>query len=95
MRALPFAFLVLVACDSPSVAFRDAVTLQAEAGGSLFSIHAKANRVEVYRISREWRPKREVILARSRAAIEKGTGCRVVDGTLTGDQAIQRAEIAC
>ena len=77
------------------MAFRDAVTVRAEAGGSLFSIHAKGDRVEVYRISREWRPNRAVILARSAEAIRKGTGCDVVEGSLSGDQAIQRAKIDC
>lgn len=87
----------LAACDSPSPQFmhRDTVTTRIEVEGSTFSVHQRQNWVEVYRTGFEALPRVPVILARSKIAIEQATGCKVVEGSLSGDQAIQRAEINC
>ncbi|MCI2395791.1 hypothetical protein [Aliiroseovarius sediminis] len=87
----------LAACDSPSPQFMTADTTvkKASVDGSTFSVHRRENRVEVYRTSIEALPRLPVILARSEKAIEQATGCRVVAGSLSGDQAIQSAEIDC
>lgn len=87
----------LAACDSPSPQFmhRDTATTRIEVEGSTFSVHQRENWVEVYRVGFEALPRVPVILARAKVAIEQATGCKVVKGSLTGDQAIQRAEIDC
>ena len=87
----------LAACDSPSPQFmhRDTATTRVEIEGSTFSVHQRENWVEVYRIGFEALPRGPVILARAKIAIEQATGCTVVKGSLSGDQAIQRAEIDC
>lgn len=87
----------LAACDSPSPQFmhRDTATTRIEVEGSTFSVHQRQNWVEVYRTGFEALPRVPVILARSKIAIEQATGCKVVEGSLSGDQAIQRAEINC
>ncbi|TQV66402.1 hypothetical protein [Aliiroseovarius halocynthiae] len=74
---------------------RDTATTRIEVEGSTFSVHQRENWVEVYRIGFEVLPRLPVILARSKTAIEQATGCTVVEGSLSGDQAIQRAEIDC
>lgn len=91
------AISALAACDSPSPQFmhRDTATTRVEIEGSTFSVHQRENWVEVYRIGFEALPRVPVILARAEVAIEQATGCKVVEGSLTGDQAIQRAEIDC
>lgn len=94
MRPL-FLILLLTACNSPSPAFRTAVSGEAEVDGSRFAIHAKGDRVEVFRLSREWRPAVTDIHARAHQAIETATGCSVVARSLNGDVAIIRARIAC
>ncbi|MCK0140989.1 hypothetical protein [Aliiroseovarius sp. F20344] len=88
---------VLSGCDSPSPQFmhRDTATTKVEVEGSVFSVHQRENWVEVYRTGFEALPRVPVILARSQVAIEQATGCKVVEGSLSGDQAIQRAEIDC
>lgn len=99
----PIQFLVisglfmLTGCDSPSPQFMhpDTATRQVTIDGSTFSVHRRENWVEVYRTNFEFRPRGSVILARAHQAIEQATGCMVVEGTLSGDQAIQRAEIDC
>ncbi len=63
--------------------------------GSTFSVHRRENWVEVYRTSFEPLPRIPVILGRARIAIEETTRCKVVEGSLSGDQAIQRAKIDC
>ncbi|SEV88280.1 hypothetical protein SAMN05444851_0074 [Aliiroseovarius sediminilitoris] len=89
--------LVVAACDSPSPQFMSADTSvkKATVDGSTFSVHRRENWVEVYRTSFEALPRIPVILARAKTAIEQATGCKVVEGSLSGDQAIQRAEIDC
>lgn len=98
IQSLVFLSLAaLAACDSPSPQFmhRDTATTRVEVEGSTFSVHQRENWVEVYRVGFEALPRLPVILARSKIAIEQATGCKVVEGSLSGDQAIQRAEIDC
>ncbi|UWQ14634.1 hypothetical protein K3556_01705 [Aliiroseovarius sp. M344] len=87
----------IAACDSPSPQFMSADTSvrKVTAEGSTFSVHRRENWVEVYRTSFEALPRIPVILARAKTAIEQATNCNVVEGSLSGDQAIQRAEIDC
>ncbi len=91
------ASLLVAACGSPSPQFMSAETSvkKITVEGSTFSIHRRENWVEVYRTSFEALPRIPVILARAEIAIEQATGCKVVEGSLSGDQAIQRAEIDC
>ncbi|MCI2399755.1 hypothetical protein [Aliiroseovarius subalbicans] len=85
----------LAGCDSPGVAFMGSEKIEVEVEGSTFSVHRRENRVEVYRTSRELLPKLGVIMGRSKIAIEQATQCKVRDGTMTGDHAIQRASLNC
>lgn len=87
----------IAACDSPSPQFMSADTSvrKVTVEGSTFSVHRRENWVEVYRTSFEALPRIPVILARAKIAIEQATNCNVVEGSLSGDQAIQRAEIDC
>ncbi len=89
--------LLVAACDSPSPQFMssDTSVKKVTVEGSTFSIHRRENWVEVYRTSFEALPRIPVILSRAKIAIEQATGCQVVEGSLSGDQAIQRAEIDC
>ena len=96
MTRLALALLLATAgCDSPSPAFRDAATREVEIDGSRFAVHFTRDAAEVYRISREWRPRRSVILPRAGRAIRQTTGCDIAEGTLGGDVAIQRAKLLC
>lgn len=96
-NALVGIAFMLTACDSPSPQFMSAETstYKTTVDGSTFSVHRRENMVEVYRTSFEALPRQAVILARSLIAIEQVTGCRVVEGSMSGDQAIQQAEITC
>ncbi len=89
--------LGLTACDSPSPQFRtqDTTTTEVTVEGSLFKIHRRENWVESYRTSFEALPNVSKILRRAKVAIELGTGCPIREGSLTGDQGIQRAELNC
>ena len=95
MRRFVLILVFLGACDSPSIAFRDGVHGTAEAGGSRFGIHVKGDRVEAYRVSREWRPRLDEVRVRAVTAIEGLTGCAVKPGSVDGDQAIIRARLRC
>jgi len=91
----PVAFLFFTACDSPSPAFMGADATIIVVQGSQFSVHRRDDWVEVYRTSFEYLPRREVVLARAQVAIEQATGCTVKPRSLTGDQALIRAQLKC
>ena len=90
-----FSMTFLAGCDSPGVAFMGSESVRVEVEGSVFNVHRRENRVEVYRTSREMLPRLSEVLGKSQIAIEQATGCKVKDGTLTGDHAIQRATLNC
>jgi len=92
-----FCALLLASCDSPSPQFMhsETATYKATVEGSTFSVHQRNDWVEVYRTSFETLPRVPVILARAKIAIEQTTGCKVIEGSLSGDQAIQRARVDC
>ena len=86
---------VLFGCDSPSIAFQGAPMRVVTIGPSTFSVRMRDDRVESIRTSREWRPSESAIMERAAQAIEQATGCVLRKGSLTGDQAIQRARVVC
>lgn len=95
---LCLALIVVIAlpgCDSPSMAFQGVPAQSITIGPSTFSVRVRGDRVESLRISREWRPSESVVLSRAAMAMEQATGCPLRSGSLTGDQAIQRALLAC
>lgn len=97
---LRFAFLMLLclsaaACDSPSMAFSGVPAQSITIGPSTFSVRVKGDRAEAVRVSRELRPSKSAILARSAVAIERASGCRIKGGGPDGDQAVQRAKLDC
>lgn len=91
------ALITLSACDSPSPHFRtgDTRTYDMQVEGARFKIHQREDRVESYRINAEALPNRSSVLRRAKIAIEMATGCPIREGTLSGDQGIQRAQLNC
>ena len=87
--------MALAGCDSPSMAFQGMPSRTVIIGPSTFTVRMRGNRVETLRTSREWRPRAVDVLARAALAMEQATGCPLRKGSLTGDQAIQRAKLAC
>jgi len=63
--------------------------------GSRFTIFRKDDRVEVYRTSAAVLPRRSQVFADAGQAIRETTGCDVVQGSLTGDVALMKAELDC
>lgn len=98
-RVIPIitTFMALIACDSPSPHFRtgDARTYDMQVEGARFKIHQREDWVESYRINAEVLPSKTSVLHRAKIAIEMATGCPIREGTLSGDQGIQRAQLNC
>ena len=84
---------LLAACDSPSPQFFGAPKAEVAVGGMRFSVHRRADAVEVYRLGFLFRPSESAVLANAERAIEIATGCRAVG--LTGDQALIKARLDC
>ena len=90
--ALP-VFAVLMACDTPSPAFRGIEPVRITVGKSTFDVRVRGNRAEAIRLNTEWAPRLAAVAPRAKAAIEKVSGCEVTK--LEGDQALILARLKC
>lgn len=88
---------LLAACDSPSPILRGATATIIDIDQSRFRVFHKPGQsyVEAHRISPEVRPSRVMTFEKAYRAIEQATGCKIREGTLTGDQAIITADVDC
>lgn len=89
--------LLLAGCDSPSPAVARWQKATVEQGGMSFGVHwdRGLGRAEAYRTSRHWRPALSTVMVNARVAIERASGCRVQEGSLSGDHAIVTSGIDC
>lgn len=88
-------FAFLAGCASPAY-LGERSQLVTEAGSS-FRVYMRSGSgdVEAHRVSPELLPSRALVLVKAEEAIAFATGCRVIPGTMEGDQAIVRAEVDC
>lgn len=68
---------------------------QIEVAGSKFAVRRTGDRIEALRISPEAGPSRSETLRKASIAILGATGCGIRTGSLSGDQAVIRAELDC
>lgn len=93
---LVFPLLALAACDSPSpraASWPNHRTI--EQNGMTFGLHWNRKEIEIYRISRRFRPDLTEVRANAILATERATGCTIRPGTLTGDRALLKARLTC
>lgn len=95
VTVLLFAALVLAGCASPG--YLGVKPIKAEADGSTFLVyhHVGSVEVEAYRVSVEMLPSKRRVFKAAKKAIETATKCRVIEGSIYGDQAIITAEVDC
>jgi hypothetical protein len=74
---------------------RTADVAKVSVAGSDFALRRSGDRIEALRISPEAVPDKRDTLVKALAAIQVTTGCNVRAGSLTGDQAVVRAELDC
>ena len=96
MRPLALC-LALAACTSASPAFLQSPMHQIAVGGQTFKVYGPLpdGRVETHRVNISAPPSRVLTLRNAYEAMTRATGCPVIDGSLQGDQAIQRAKVRC
>ncbi len=94
-RIVSFALFGLVACDSPSLSMHQAAVARVSVAGSTFAVRRAGDRIEALRISPEPVPDKRDTLLKAFVAIRGVTGCDVREGSLSGDQAVVRAELDC
>ncbi|MFQ6553593.1 hypothetical protein AAD018_014745 [Aestuariibius insulae] len=96
-RPLPVFVLLglgLAGCNTAPVGFGGIDPVVVEVDGSTFEVRRKGDAASSVRTNVEFaRP--ATILSKAAQAIGQATGCDVVPGSLTGDQAIQRARLSC
>ena len=94
MRLVIFVLLMaLVACDTPSPAFRGIDPVRITLGDSTFDVRVNGTQAEAIRLNAQWAPRLSTVAPFGVAAIEKVSGCRV--RKLYGDQALMTARLDC
>ncbi len=93
MRYWVLTMVLLVACDTPSRAYKGVPASRVSVDTSVFDIRIKDNRAEAIRVNVEWAPSSKSVETRAVAAIEKVSGCKVK--RLRGDQAMMIADLKC
>lgn len=87
------SLVILVACGTPDLAFRDVAPVRVHLGGSIFDIRVKGRRAEVIRRNPQWAPRADSVVAEAGLAVERVSGCRVAQ--MRGDQARMEAALDC
>lgn len=95
---LPLLLLALAACDSPSPLspFAGVPPTRLQVDGSTFSVRVAGDRAQAVRTDFDLTVGRgRHILPRAGIAMERASGCRVIDGSLRGDAALIEARLTC
>jgi hypothetical protein len=87
--------LVALCACSATPGYREVATLDAGPDGHRYRVYRTADKVEVHRINRIYRPSLEGVLLGADMAIRTATGCRAARGSLKGDWAIIKARLDC
>ena len=97
MRFVAFmcVFLALVSCSSPGRRFNGVEPVRITVEGSDFDVYVLGDEVRVIRMSFEMLPTLAVIGPRAVIAMERVTGCKIVNGSFFGDQAMAEARVSC
>lgn len=88
-------FLVLLSCSSPGRRFNTVEPVRVSVEGSIFDVYVLGKDVRAIRLNFEMLPTMPVIGPRAVIAMERASGCRVIDGSFSGDQAMADAWISC
>ena len=88
-------FLTLMSCSSPGGRFRGVEPVRVTVEGSEFDVYVLGDEVRAIRMNFEMLPTLAVIGPRAVIAMERVTGCRVVNGSFFGDQAMADARVSC
>ena len=87
--------LVLVSCSSPGSRFNSVQPVRVTVAGSDFDVYVLGDDVRAIRMNFEVFPKLAVVGARAGVAIRLASGCAVIASSVSGDQAVMDARIAC
>lgn len=87
--------LVLVSCSSPGRKFNGIEPVRVTVEGSDYDVYVSGKDVRVIRMNFELLPNLAVTASRAIFAIESASGCPVVVGSYSGDQAMAQARIKC
>ncbi|MEE9454768.1 MAG: hypothetical protein V3V13_10350 [Paracoccaceae bacterium] len=90
-----FLLITLMACSSPSLKFSGISPVQVAVEGSVFDVYSNGKEVQAIRVNFQVLPSMSTTIARAISAIESATGCKVVPSSITGDQALVKANITC
>ena len=93
MRAPVLLCLILMACDSPSLAMRNVAAQRVQVDGFAFAVRVRGDRAEAIRTSRNWLPRERAVFDAATEAVERVSGCAV--RSVDGDQAIVTARLRC
>ncbi len=88
-------FLLVVGCSSAGKEYRGVTPVRADIEGSVWDVYRQGDMVQAIRVNMEMLPAMDRMLSRAILAIERATGCKVIPNSITGDQALVNARLAC
>ncbi|AVO36826.1 hypothetical protein [Pukyongiella litopenaei] len=92
-RGLIILSLLVGACSAPGRYFADAPVRRLDVAGSVFDVRIAHGLAEAVRVNPQYAPRMGELRTRAAFAIEKASGCDVVQ--LGGDQAVILGRLDC
>ena len=92
---LLLTFLCLTACSSASPRYMGIAPQQTIVDGWPIDVFRKGNKAQAIRLNREIFPTATDMAIRGTVAIEQSTGCKIVSGSLKGDNTVVNARLRC
>jgi hypothetical protein len=93
LLAIVAGCVAIAGCDSPSVGFQSVEPETVEVDGFRFAVRVLGEKAEAIRTNAAAVPGKSAVFPAARSAIEKVSGCAVVD--IRGDAAIVLATLDC
>jgi hypothetical protein len=87
--------LLPAACASRAPAMMGVEAAQVTIAIATFTVRVRGNRAEAIRTNMMAFPTIGEVYPSASAAMEQASGCRVIEDSLRGDQAVMRADLAC
>jgi len=95
MRIVLLFCVLLTGCSMGSPKVWDGVSKRVSEGEFQFNIKYNRERAEAFRVNVMLRPRSEQVFPAAVAAMERASGCEVIQRSLAGDVAMITANLRC
>jgi len=94
MRPIALA-LALAACSSPSLKYTGQEATRAQINGWVIDVYQKGTQAQAIRLNSIMLPAPEDMQHYGTVAMERATGCKVIESSRKGDAVVLNAKLRC